>query len=244
MSGNKETYDLVVSLGGNCAAAHNLRYKNLRTAAYPFDWTYFNSDEAVYKLVDGFKDSFNNYALKENFKELPINPEHPDRIQYEDTYGKIVWANYFRYCENNDEDYAAVKEKLDRRFKRLIDEINKSNKILFIFSTSFQIKPDAFCYLSSCLNEIYPDKDIHIRILSFNCEKDCIYENQNVKLYCYQRKISFQDFSTTDKEWDFLDSIKLSGKFLYNLKRLGIKLLINCVPLKVLRSKLRRKYHV
>ena len=60
MSSNKE-YDLICSLGGNCAAAHNLRIRNLRTVAYPFDWTYFKSDSAVYKLADNFVDGFKNF---------------------------------------------------------------------------------------------------------------------------------------------------------------------------------------
>ena len=46
----KKEYDLICSLGGNCAAAHNLLIRKLRQAAYPFDWIYFKSDEAVYKI--------------------------------------------------------------------------------------------------------------------------------------------------------------------------------------------------
>jgi len=244
MSGNKERYDLVCSLGGNCAAAHNLLYKKLRTVAFPFDWTYFNSDEAVYKLAEGFKDNFKNYALKENFKELPVNPDHSDKIQYEDTYGKIIWANHFQYDSDKNHNYNEVKEKLDRRFQRLVDSVNKAHKILFIFSTSFQVKPDAFLYLISSLNKMYPNKNIEIRVLSFNCEKDYVYENQNVKVCFYKRNMDIQDFSTTNKEWDFLDKITVRGKEFYNLKTKCMKLIINFIPIKKLRHELRKKYHV
>lgn len=170
MSG-KEKYDFICSLGGNCAAAHNLLYKNLRTVALPFDWTYFNSDEAVYRLADGFRDDFKNYALISNFKELPVNSEHADRIQYEDDYGKIVWANHFSYNEDREKNYREVKEKLDRRFQRLVDFVKKSKKILFLFSVSFEIKPEAFLNLITVLNKIYPDKLFKIRVLSFGAKK-------------------------------------------------------------------------
>ena len=243
MRGNKEKYDLICSLGGNCAAAHNLLYKGIRTVAFPFDWTYFNSDEAVYRLVDGFKNNFKNYALKENFKELPVNSDHSDKIQYEDTYGKIIWANHFLYNTDQNANYNEVKEKLDRRFQRLINYVKKAQKILFIFSTSFQIKPDAFLYLISNLNKMYPNKNIEIKVLSFSCEKDYVYEDRGVKICYYKRKMDLQDFDTTNKEWEFLDKVEIKYK-LFDFKKKLLTYSIRCIPFKFLRKKLRKKYHV
>ena len=104
-------YDLICSLGGSCAAAHNLRIRGLRNAAYPFDWTYFTSDEAIYQLAEGFKNKFEKYMLKENLVELPVNPSHPDKIQLEDSWGKIIWANQFIYDSDFDKTYDKVKNK-------------------------------------------------------------------------------------------------------------------------------------
>lgn len=244
MSGNKQSYDLICSLGGNCAAAHNLLYKGLRTVAFPFDWTYFNSDEAVYRLSEGFKDDFKNYALKKNLKELPINPSHSDKIQYEDCYGKIIWANHFLYDEDRDLGYQRVKEIIDKRFRRLVTSVKKSKKILFIFSVSFCIKPDSFIYLASALNKIYPNKNISIRVLCFDAINDSIYENNNIQICYYQRKINNQDFITTNEEWDFLDNLKIKNVILYNIKSKVLRLLIKLIPYKPLRKKLRKKYHV
>lgn len=33
-------YDLIVSLGGNCMVANNLRYRNMLAFSIPFDWGY------------------------------------------------------------------------------------------------------------------------------------------------------------------------------------------------------------
>ena len=215
-------YDLVCSLGGNCAAAHNLQYRGLRIASYPFDWTYFNSDEAVYKLAEGFKDGFKNYMLKENLQEMPVNDAHSDKIQYEDEYGKIVWANHFLCKVDENGEYERVKEIYDRRFKRLVKSTETSKKILFVFSTSFDIGIDAFLYLSRILGECYPDKEIEIKIVSFDCKENSHIIVDNVEMYSYARKINEYDFIKTNQEWAILDKIKIKSK---NRRKISLKLL-------------------
>ncbi len=54
MVGNKKEYDLIFSLGGNCAAAHNILYRGLRKYALPFDWTYMK-DEIIYDFYNSIK---------------------------------------------------------------------------------------------------------------------------------------------------------------------------------------------
>lgn len=138
---SSKEYDLICSLGGYCAAAHNLRFRNLRTFALPFDWTYFTDDNAIYILADNFENEFQNYMLKENLKELPKNSEHMDKVQHEDTYAHIIWANHFnKHIDDINSDYPIVKEKFNKRFKRLIDLTEKSKKILFLFFTNYMIK--------------------------------------------------------------------------------------------------------
>ncbi len=212
MNGCKQTYDLICSLGGNCAAANNLERRGLRDFAYPFDWTYFTSDEAVYKLADGFKHNFKDYLNKDNLKELPLNPSHPEHVQYEDGYGKIIWANHFNDKIENEKEYFEVKKKLDRRFKRLINNVEQSKKILFIFSIRFQINIDSFEYLLNELNKMYPDKEFNIKVISFNCEKDEHINAGTVDIYRYTRDMNDYDYLKTNYEWHFLDNIKLSKK--------------------------------
>ena len=237
-------FDLVVSLGGNCAAAHQLRYKGLRTAAYPFDWTYFTSDAAVYQLATGFKQGFKNYAQLKNFKELPINPSHPDRIQYEDTYGKIIWANHFDYNTDKNTNYKEVKKKLDRRFKRLINNVNQSNKILFVFSTSFEIAPDAFLYLHDALHTMYPDKLFKINVLSFDAHNNYVFNDGNVEICYYKRSMNDADYSTTNPEWQFLDKINRFTRARYCIKRRIIRCIIKLIPNTQLRHKMKQKYYI
>jgi len=227
MAGNKKEYDLICSLGGNCAAAHNLEYRQLRVKAYPFDWTYFTDRSTLYKLADGFKQKFRNILLKENLVELPINSAHRECVQYRDETTGIVFANHFRDKIDNDAEYQKVKNKIDRRCKRLLNDIEKAHNILFLFSFSAEIDGggyEPFHNLMNVLNELYPDKNIEIRALAFDCKKDEKWSDGLFEMDKYQRKMNDYDFGKTNYEWAFLDNVKLSVKHKMNIKLLSLKL--------------------
>lgn len=207
-----EKFDLICSLGGNCAAAHNLRYRNLRKCAFPFDWTYFTSEKSVYAIAEGFKTGFKEFVNIKNLKELPVNPSHPDKIQYEDTLNGIIWANHFLYDNDREIEYKRVKNILDRRFKRLINFVEESNNTLFLFCTSFSIQRDSFEYLLKTLQELYPDKTFIIKVISFNCNEDGCEKGKHIEIYRYQRDLNDYDFLKTNYEWNFLDKIDSTQK--------------------------------
>lgn len=207
---NNQNYDLVFSVGGNCAAAHNLQYKGLRKFSLPFDWTYIVNDSALYKLAEGFKNNFKTFLLKENLEELAPDKysiDHKDKIQYKDLKTEYYFVNHFVKPINNINEYNRVKNKFDKRAKRLIEFINKSNKILLILSTNFYVNIEPCRYLINTLNEIFPNKTFHLRVLSFSCAKDEIIEENCIKIYHYAREITKKDYTTTTQAWDFLDFI-------------------------------------
>ena len=212
-------YDLICSLGGSCAAAHNLLVRDLRPAAYPFDWTYFMSDEAIYQLAEGFRTRFEKYMLKENLVELPINPSHPDRIQLEDSWGKMIWANQFYYGSDFDSTFKKVKKTFDKRFKRLLDQVESSKRVLFVICTAYNVKREAVKFLSDTLQELYPDKEFQIKSISFDCKNEEHLIQDNIEFFCYTRKLNVYDFGNTNFEWEFMDRLKLTKK-----KRNKIKL--------------------
>ena len=71
-----ETYDAIISLGGNCGAASQLRMRGLRPYPLPFDWTYMTGPETIEWLCEGFADGFKDFCLKENLDTI----EHEDII--------------------------------------------------------------------------------------------------------------------------------------------------------------------
>lgn len=208
-------YDFICSLGGNCSVAHNLLYRKLRKFSLPFDWTYFLDSKAIYNLADSFAIKFSNQLKKENLKELPKNAMHPDKIQYEDMATNIIWPNHFEYKKDANKNFIDVKSKINRRFQRLLACINDANKILFIFATTFELDLQPLLYLYEKLKFLYPDKEIDIRVLSFNCEQDetIMGADDHITLCCYKRDKNLYDFIITNIEWSFLDEIKLSKNF-------------------------------
>lgn len=67
---DKNEYDLIVSLGGNCAAALQLKRRNLRLFSFPFDYLAMQDGRGVNYLAEGFLTDFSNFMLKNNLKEL------------------------------------------------------------------------------------------------------------------------------------------------------------------------------
>ena len=49
MTTDKVSYDLVCSLGGNCAAAFQLGFRGLRVFSLPFDWGYIENIVLPYR---------------------------------------------------------------------------------------------------------------------------------------------------------------------------------------------------
>lgn len=209
-------YDLICSLGGNCSVAHNLLYRGLRKFALPFDWTYFEDISAIYKLAESFEVKFADQLKKENLVELPVNTAHPDKIQYLDLATNIIWANHF--TSNDLCEYESVKKKIDRRFKRLLDCIGKSNSILFIFALNKEIEIKPFKYLYQKLAKLYPSKNINIKIIAFNCDSDLIINSDNIELLKFKRGQNLYDFSQTNYEWSFLDNLELTNNIINESK--------------------------
>jgi len=213
MSGNKRTYDLVCSLGGNCAAAHNLLYRGMRHFSLPFDWLYILDDKPIYKLIDAFETDFAKFCLKENLIPLPegINNAHNDMVQYYDTYSEYRFVNHFKKTIE-DGGYEPVKQKIDRRISRLYKYINKYNKFLFILSTSFELNSKPLHELKKCLEKKWPGKIFEFEMIQFNCNDNTIYTEDCITIRKYKRALNSYDFDVTNFEWAFLDDIKLNNK--------------------------------
>ena len=228
-------YDLICSLGGNCSAAHNLRFRNMRPFSLPFDWCYILDDLPIYKLADCFRDDFKHYCLKENLKELSQNPSHKDKVQYQDSFTGYIYPNHFSCSINGwGGEYMKFKEKQNRRIARLYEKIDKGQKILFLLSTSFEIGIDCIMNLKSVLEKKWSDKIFEFIIISFDCAKDSTIENNGITMMKYKRSTNLYDFHYTNYEWAFLDNILLNQNnskkqtciFKISKLRRGVKILI------------------
>lgn len=60
-------FDLVVSMGEDCACAMYLRKSSLRDASYPFDWLCHATFE---RRIECLKNHFDGFLEKENMRRL------------------------------------------------------------------------------------------------------------------------------------------------------------------------------
>lgn len=133
MDFDKEKFDLIISLGEDCACTSYLRKFNLQNASYPFDWlTRADFKTRIELLLTDFKDFLNKEDLK--LLEKPKNAIVDNKCNYYENLktGFYFYHDFYSDFEFN-EIYDVVFEKYKRRIKRLYERIKKSKKVLFVW---------------------------------------------------------------------------------------------------------------
>lgn len=203
MNTDKQKYDMICSLGGNCAVAFQLKYRGMRYFSLPFDWVYIENEKPLDYLCEGFMDGFKNLALKENLVRVKGNDAHP--VIYQDVYSGYFFPNHFKV--DVEHEYDAFNIKLHRRVGRLINGIKSAKNVLFILSTIFPIGDDCLKKLNETLIRLYPDVHFDFEVLSFGCDRETETVNGPVRLRRFIRQQNLYDFYKTNFEWAFLDDI-------------------------------------
>lgn len=219
MGADKQQYDLVCSLGGNCAAAFQLQYRKMRSFSLPFDWCYVENEKPLEYLVEGFADGFKNLALKENLKRVDGTKDHP--VIYQDGYSGYFFPNHFK--EDAEKEYVDFYKKLRRRVERLIGKISNAHRVLFVFSTPIPFDVSLFERLNEKLLQLYPAVHFDFKLISFGCPAEEELTVGNITLNRCVRQQNFYDFYKTNYEWAFLDNIALPSKSHEQVTLLSIK---------------------
>lgn len=219
MNTDKRHYDLVYSLGGNCAAAFQLKYRDMRCFSLPFDWVYIENEKPIEYLCEGFADGFKNLALKENLKRVEGSKEHP--VIYQDTYSGYFFPNHFK--KDAEKEYDAFDKKLRRRTARLIEKIKSAKNVLLILSVSFPLDISCLEKLSKCLTRLYPNARFDFEAVSLSCPREEEATVGNIRLQRCVRQQNLYDFYKTNFEWAFLDRITLPSKSNNKITLLSIK---------------------
>ena len=243
MIGNK--YDLICSIGGNCSAAHNLRYKNLRSFSLPFDWLYIENAKPLEYLSEGIANNFKDFCKKENLINIPQNEAHKDCVSYFDSYTNYYFVNHFKKNIEDTNEFEIVNKKNNRRIERLFQNLSKSKKVLFLLYLNFELNVvKELENFSSALKKIYPNLVMDFYVIQFNCKVESSEKHNNICIAKYKRAMNNDDFCTTNKEWNFLNKINVFHRFFNEIKNKIIKSLISLIPIKKYRKQLRSKYNV
>ena len=152
------------------------------------------------------------FCLKDNLLPIPDgeNDSHEDKVHYYDSYTGYRFVNHFTK-KIEDGGFDSVNKNNVKRIKRLYDYINKSQRILLILSTAFEIGTSCIINLKKCLESKWPEKQFDFEIISFGCKEDILTSLDNITFRKYKRNINLYDFRQTNFEWSFNnDNLMLS----------------------------------
>lgn len=170
MKARKITYDFVFSMGEVCFCANYLQSMCLRKLSTPFDWVAGATfGERMRLLMNDFDNFFNMTDLVYHGKrEYP----QPCNIYY-NTRTHIVFNHDFSLFKSFDEMFLIVKERYNRRIKRLYELMNKSKKVLIVYmeraDTQSGVSSDKeLCNLMKDLNQKFTKAHIDLMYIRHN----------------------------------------------------------------------------
>ena len=172
-------FDLICSIGEDCACSMYLRKFNLQNGSYPFDWlTKSNFDTRINLIINNFKD----FCNKEDFEKLKIirgKVADYKNINYENKKTNFYFYHDFDANLNFNDAYKIVKKRYERRINRFYKHINNSKNILFVFwGRSDVIDNEKLKVYHQQLNNKFRNQNIYLLILENTPnQNNFIYDN-------------------------------------------------------------------
>lgn len=162
-------FDLVISLGEDCACTSYLRRFNLQDYSFPFDWLTKASFETRINLL---VNDFENFLNKENLVLIP-KPENTNvdnkHDYYKDTVLDFYFYRDFKSNTNFEKEFIDVKNKYLRRIERLYNAIESSENILFVWWSRDKHQDEAIINSSyDKLKDKFKNKEIYLLIIEFS----------------------------------------------------------------------------
>lgn len=124
-----KTYDLIFSIGQACSGSDNLRLHKLQDFSYPLDWLAGSTLQGRVEIVAS---KFKNFLSKEDLVFEAANPS-VSCDAYKNTFNDLTFNHDFPMNVPLDESFDEVKAKFDRRIKRLLNKIEQSKNVLFVY---------------------------------------------------------------------------------------------------------------
>ncbi len=124
----KESFDIIYSLGFNCDCASFLKRYSLRSCSGPFDWVGVSSfQQRIDLILEDFKGFLEYHDL-----EL-ISPSDGFKEAYQSKKTNMSFRHDFNISRDLKREFANVKAKYERRIARFYKNIEESEDILFVY---------------------------------------------------------------------------------------------------------------
>ena len=251
----KNKFDLVVSLGEDCACTSYLRRCNLQHNSYPFDWlTNAPFENRINLVVNDFKNflNFEDLVLMEKPTEFPSDIHHD---YYENKSTDFYhWHDFPADIPLND-SYSFVNEKYQRRIERLYNDIENSQKILFVWLSHSKLhSKEEITEAYKKLSERFAGKEIYQLIIENSTENNLVKLENNHIAIVHQDTISDdkkhhydQTMGNKTNNLKIIKKIKINTTFWGKIKRfffIFCKLIIILIPNKKLKNQFKQNLNM
>ena len=243
-------FDLVVSIGEDCACSSYLRRCKLQDFSYPFDWL---TKAAFSTRINLILNNFADFLDKENMYQLE-KPKTNDVDKNCDYWADKKYNFYFYHDflagVPFEEAYPKVKTKFARRIARLYKRINYSKNILFVWwSRNKHQDIELLKTYYKKLSQKFSSSSIYLLLIEFSEKEENIFLEDNHILVSRYDNISYKH----NNEWNetlgnetnnlkLFKQIKMNRKLGWYIKYLVyhlFKILIELIPVKKVRKELR-----
>ena len=248
----KKYYHFIFSMGGACSCASTLIRKGLRKSSGPFDWIAGSDFIARTEL---FTTNFAHFIDKDDLTFTGDNNGDKNQLCdiYQNNRNQLMFIHDFPTGIPFNESYPIVRQKYERRIKRLIDKIKTSETVLLVFiEPPNQKKNFSASELTTALKNIqgvFPNTKIDLLYLT-NCPKSPTkteYIGTDITRiyadYTPPKKNAKPHAVSTKKLNQLLTPYRLNQPLWDLLGWWTKKILISIVPIKSYRHRLKNKYH-
>ncbi len=157
-----QKFDLIISIGADCACTSYLRRFNLQNSTYPFDWIVLAPFQT---MLDMIGNHFENFINIEDFEKLPLAAA-TSHSSYVNKRTKYAFYHDFSSTQSLEECFPEVHARYERRINRMYEEIDKASSLLFVWrSRDKQLDEDTLKGAHATLSSQFPSKDIKLLII-------------------------------------------------------------------------------
>ncbi len=208
-------YDLIFSLGGSCASTLQIKkFRQLQNLSLPFDWLFHISPETLPTLAELFKTNFAQWLRRENLILLQDGERGGSELihQYRCAYTGFRFIHDFETSADDDQEYAQVKAKYDRRIQRLYDIMDKSRRVLAVIDVRYNLQVTDLKQLKMAVERAFPNTSFTVVGLRFSAEQPSSFYQNEIALLEITRNRNIDDYDYKQKTWSFLETVELSNK--------------------------------
>lgn len=250
----KKKYNIVYSLGRDCACAQYMIKTNIRVSSGPFDWL---TNASFKERFDLLLSDFEGYFNKDDLVKMEKPKQFPSDKQND--YYRNIKTNLFYWHDfpNNisfEKAYINIKNKYDRRIKRFYNNLKKEKNVLLIWYSQLDHTPDdQIIYLcDKFCKKIGKNIDFMIieHVEGVDNIKSTKLKDNIIKYNLHARKEDVNGIPLTlgdeEKVLPLFQQISIDKKNLFKLKHNLLKFLVHfiCIfiPYKKIRKEIRNKF--